>query len=107
MPDKEAKSRAQKKWADKHRGELAQYQRDLRASGQEAPRATPISPKMKTAHKRVENAVNSGEMKKPATCSNCGKRAPLQAHHSTYGKGQDKKVRWLCSSCHRDIPSKR
>lgn len=91
-PDPAKKSAAQKKWADKHRGELADYQKTRRKAGDE-PKRGPDP--MKTAHKAITKARETGALKPPSRCPNCGKSAPLAFHHQG-GRGG-----FLCASCHR------
>lgn len=51
------------------------------------------------AHKVLEEAVASGKVVKPDTCSQCGGFFNrLDAHHDDYSKPLE--VRWLCRSCH-------
>jgi 5-methylcytosine-specific restriction endonuclease McrA len=69
-----------------------------------------MAPKKKTAkahnaQQRVQDAMDRGDVKKPDTCSNCGKRtSELQFAHSNY---DDKLAgRWLCQSCHGKMDAK-
>lgn len=71
--------------------------------------ATPLSQavrsRLKTreahnAQQRVQDALERGEIRKPAACQRCGKRTDdLQFAHSNYE--QRLAGRWLCRSCHR------
>lgn len=65
------------------------------------------STKVKKAKNAVNNGVNSGKIKKPDKCRNCGKKTSLEAHHH---KGYDEEnmtnVVWLCPKCHRSADAK-
>lgn len=60
---------------------------------------------------RVQAAVRSGKLKKPAACPRCGRHVPLDFHH-THGYSDSKKDinkdktslkgKWLCRRCHSD-----
>jgi hypothetical protein len=57
------------------------------------------SVEVQKAHTAVYDAIKSGRMVKPDTCSRCGKRtSDLEGHHRDYSKPL--KVQWLCTSCH-------
>ncbi len=54
------------------------------------------------AHKFFRGALSHKLIKKPKSCSECGKNTKyLLAHHNDYTRPLD--VIWLCSSCHRLI----
>lgn len=60
---------------------------------------------VRRVHSRVQQALRSGLIERPAVCSVCGKafaaedgRPGLQAHHDDYSKPLD--VRWMCRRCH-------
>lgn len=62
------------------------------------------------AHKRqrevwtiVNEAVRIGTLKKPKSCSRCHKKKQLHAHHDSYKKGDELKVRFLCRTCHKAV----
>ena len=61
-------------------------------------------PKKKTvdahnAQQRIQDGMARGDIKKPDSCSKCGKKGPVEFAHSDYsGKANG---RWLCRSCHR------
>lgn len=46
----------------------------------------------------VNKRLKLGWFAKPTGCMKCGKRQPLDSHHTDYNKPQD--VYWLCRSCH-------
>lgn len=60
-------------------------------------------PEARAAHILVGNAVKSGVLIKPLSCSKCGdftSSRRLHAHHEDYYKPLD--VVWLCVQCHVD-----
>ena len=53
----------------------------------------------KAASTIIGNAVRDGNIKKPSSCSNCGKDAKrIHGHHDDYAFPMT--VRWLCPKCH-------
>jgi len=54
--------------------------------------------KAHNAQQRVQDALKRGEIKRPATCSSCGKSGNVQFAHSSYGGRLNGK--WMCPSCH-------
>lgn len=50
------------------------------------------------ARKRARNAIRSGKLIRPDSCSSCGKRGKPEPHHVDYDKPFD--VEWLCGECH-------
>ena len=55
-------------------------------------------PERRAARVAVGNALRSGRMQRPATCSACGGVTRLHAHHDDCSRPLD--VRWLCVPCH-------
>lgn len=53
------------------------------------------------ARSMVGNALKSGVLAKPSTCSNCKSECNPHGHHDDYRKPLD--VRWLCVRCHTDF----
>ena len=49
--------------------------------------------------RKLQYAVQTGEVIKPLFCERCGRKARLSGHHEDYSKPL--KVIWLCSSCHK------
>lgn len=43
-------------------------------------------------------AVRDGKLQRPDTCSRCGKKARIEAHHNDYSKPLE--VLWVCKPCH-------
>jgi hypothetical protein len=62
-------------------------------------------PERVAARRAVLDAKSKGTLKVPSKCSDCGKKAKVQAHHKDYSKPLD--VTWLCDQCHRKIPKNR
>lgn len=58
--------------------------------------------KQKVMQRRAWNiiavAIRTGEIVPPPRCENCGKDAPLEAHHPSYSFPLQ--VIWMCSACH-------
>lgn len=60
------------------------------------------------AQNKMEKAIERGELVRPDTCENCGKRpgqgkdgrSLIQGHHDDYNRPLD--VRWLCQPCHHE-----
>jgi len=77
-------------WRRKNRKRLTDYQRAYR-------RRTGAG----KAWNALNNAINSGKIKRPIKCESCGKRRKVEGHHY---KGYAKKnwliVCWLCKECH-------
>jgi hypothetical protein len=77
------------------RDELARRARDrFKRSGRIYVR----DPLKERARAAVRNAIETGRITKPMACVDCGRCAPLQAHHGDYTKPLD--VEWLCTICH-------
>lgn len=53
----------------------------------------------RSAHKRVEGALRSGQLARPDCCDQCGGGGRIEAHHHDYA--QPLEVTWLCQPCHR------
>jgi len=54
------------------------------------------------ANAKVHKAVKTGVLKRPARCSECGRRnGRIVAHHENYERPLE--VVWLCDSCHKLI----
>lgn len=56
------------------------------------------NPEKVFAHDAVRKAIQRGIIQKPNTCTQCGIKKNLQAHHDYYSKPLD--VIWLCVPCH-------
>jgi hypothetical protein len=56
------------------------------------------NPEKWKAECKTRNAIKSGKLIRPNTCSLCGEEGLIQAHHYDYKKPLD--VDWLCSECH-------
>ena len=64
---------------------------------------TPAERKKKKARSVINNGLRDGKIKKPKTCSKCGKHtSKLTAHHNHgYGNNGKGKIIWLCYHCHK------
>lgn len=63
------------------------------------------NPEKVKASNILNKAVETRKIKRPLSCSNCGKtNTKIIGHHHDYNKPLD--IIWLCSSCHRLIHSK-
>lgn len=64
---------------------------------------TPAEKKKKKNRSVINNGLRDGKIKKPKTCSKCGKHtSKLTAHHDKgYSKGGHTHVTWLCYHCHK------
>jgi len=66
-----------------------------RAVRQPRPQATKLA---RAAQSAVARAIKAGELRRPTTCSACGRDAKIEAAHADYHIPLD--IRWLCRSCH-------
>jgi hypothetical protein len=62
-------------------------------------RVIPNSDPKRQARKKVERALRSGKLTRPAECERCGKAGKVQGHHDDHSRPLE--VRWLCLPCHR------
>ena len=84
---KEARRRAQAKYAESHREEATERCREYRRN----------NPKKSRAHDLVAYAMKTGVLtRKP--CEVCGQKSDV-AHHDDYDRPLE--VRWLCAAHHR------
>jgi hypothetical protein len=58
-------------------------------------------PEKARARDAVKYALRVGKLVKPETCSRCGQRKKLHAHHPDYS--QRLIVIWVCQPCHKEI----
>lgn len=57
---------------------------------------------LRRAQNAVHDAVRSGKLIKPSSCSECGGEFRIQAHHHHgYEREHLLDVVWLCDSCHK------
>ena len=55
------------------------------------------------ARRILRNAVSNGSIKKPNSCSKCGRKSErrfIHGHHADYEKPLE--VKWLCALCHTE-----
>lgn len=57
-------------------------------------------PQKQAARVSVRRCVKEGKLTKPISCSSCGRKGSVDAHHEDYTKPLD--VVWLCKSCHSE-----
>lgn len=53
------------------------------------------------ANATVRDAISSGVLIRPESCSNCPRKDHIHGHHDSYLKKDRLNVRWLCARCHR------
>ena len=58
------------------------------------------NPNHRKAQYTANNAIRSGKLIRPNTCSSCFRECKPEAHHDSYDESQWLSVRWLCRSCH-------
>jgi len=59
------------------------------------------NPEKVAAHGKVNAALRKGTLTRPDTCSKCGAKEKIQAHHKNYKFPM--KVTWLCQPCHKKL----
>lgn len=67
-------------------------------------RQNELNPEKRAARVALGHAVESGGIKKPEHCEDCGAKTPsrlLHGHHYDYSKPLD--VKWLCAECHGEL----
>ena len=80
-----------------HSGELPRWlHRELRKGAYASYRLT--KPIRRSARRKVQYAVDKGELHRPGTCQGCGAAADVVGHHSNYDRPLA--VEWLCPRCH-------
>ena len=57
-------------------------------------------PEKKKAGYALNNAVESGKVVRPSTCSLCGASGNIEGHHWSYKEEHRLDVIWLCRACH-------
>lgn len=92
-----------REWRAQHPGRAAESQRRWAAANLEKVHETSrrwreAHPEKQRAHGKVRQAVKTGRLVRPETCSKCGRPGRIQAHHDDYNKPLD--VVWLCHPCH-------
>ena len=98
----EAARKAKAKWAAAHPRKMRRYRDKWYANNYHS--MTPNkwrTPEKGRARGAVAYAILKGDIKRPSTCSECGKRKKVEAHHPDYSKPLS--VVWLCISCHRRV----
>lgn len=58
----------------------------------------PLKKKARTA---LNNAVKSGILTRPSTCSTCKQKKQVHGHHTDYNLPLE--VLWVCRQCHADL----
>lgn len=90
---REARLRAQRRYARTPGGKATnRASRERRYFGTDAQRA----------HRAVLRATQSGQLKRPSQCEQCGTPCHPDAHHHLgYAPEHHLTVQWLCLSCHQ------
>lgn len=94
------------KWVDAERERCRKKMAASRAAGTATPTSNAIKSRWRKrnrvksrAHCRANRAVNTGRLKRPERCEECGsKSSRLHKHHDDYNKPLE--VEWLCPPCH-------
>jgi hypothetical protein len=83
-----------RKYAREHKEEMALYERNYKRDYPERIRA-------KSA---VRNAIKTGKLIRPDSCSECSKECKPHGHHYLgYEEKHWLDVEWLCASCHQRL----
>lgn len=88
--DRDAQQAADNRRHQRHKEERNARHQEINARPEHAP--------ARAARAQVQAAKDSGRLRVPATCTNCGARGRLEAHHPDHGKPLD--VKFLCPKCH-------
>lgn len=94
----ESRERHQEAYRERVRG---YYRRDIEYSHQRIKRYAQSHPERNSAHCKVRDALKSGLIIKPKSCSKCNKIGEVEGHHEDYARPLE--VKWLCSVCHSDL----
>jgi len=63
--------------------------------------------RIRKANHAVERAIDTGKLVRPETCSECGNRGDIEAHHHKgYAPEHWLDIVWLCVFCHRKADAK-
>lgn len=125
MRDEKTRNEYKKAWYQKHKERMREYhaewQREWRKNNPEEARINDKEKAIKYSDKRkkyaakyakthkkdpiktaartiLNNAINTGKLKRETVCSQCRLNSRIQAHHPDYSKPLD--VKWLCTKCH-------
>lgn len=63
------------------------------------PRAHTLLPGRQAAHAAVQKAIKTGNLVRPAACSECRRECKPEAHHDDHR--EPLAVMWLCRQCHK------
>jgi hypothetical protein len=84
--------------------EKARQSREANLRSVRAYRAKKSTRKKLKAQWAVRRDVDNGKLKKPKSCSKCGKSGGrIEGHHSDHNKQTS--VKWLCNACHAPTKS--
>ncbi|MGE3779067.1 MAG: hypothetical protein AB7F89_17915 [Pirellulaceae bacterium] len=68
---------------------------------EKAQRHREQNPQKAKARSAVSQAIESGRLRRPQACSNCGAVGMVEAHHfNGYAEEHWLDVQWLCKTCH-------
>lgn len=86
-------------WRAKNRASVAASGRKFRLAHPERGKIDEKRDRVKySARRSVDNGIQWGTLVKPDSCSRCGKKCLVDAHHKDYTKKRE--VTWLCRQCH-------
>lgn len=83
---------------DRRRGGLKHR---IQANKERAKKFREEFPEKYKAHTALNNAVRSGKIVKPDSCSVCDGGWQIEGHHDDYSKPLE--VCWLCAACHKKL----
>lgn len=96
-------------WRIRKKAEIAKYKKVYDIKNWRkllAVKKKKFSEKLRAAYK-LKYAVKTGKIKKPNSCSRCGKeftKKLIHGHHEDYSKPLE--VKWLCNFCHKVVHGK-
>jgi|LakMenEpi03Aug12_release.lakeMendotaPanAssembly.Ray.scaffolds.fasta_scaffold834691_1 hypothetical protein len=87
-------------WRAKVKSDPIKFERYREQTNAGVKRSRQKYPEREKARLAVSNAIISGKMTRPSSCSSCGCECKPEAHHDSYDQDQWFNVRWLCRPCH-------
>jgi hypothetical protein len=90
-----------KRWRDKNKGYHSKWREEHKElAAAILARRKEKYPEREKAKATLNNAVYSGKLDRPETCSLCNETGLIDGHHPDYSKPLE--VIWLCRQCHVD-----